>query len=255
MQTRLPSELYEEILCHITSTSDLYNLRFVSRFVGHEAERSLYRNISIEESKVNQTFAEQFKDTRRASLVRHLDITSESQHCSTECLQSLRTILPYLIFLKHFTIEGSLSASAPGETFCLLEVIKKPLHTLAFEYVLTDHLPLVERQTHLRELIMHAGKVAWHPTKFPNLLVAGCPGESAFNCLAGADPRVSRLRWTQGVPNDQWPPFLNIRSMDLFLFTIDTQVFERIVRKFPCLEYLKCTIKPTGFLVSSTWVA
>ena len=98
---------------------------------------------------------------------------------------------------------------------------------------------------------MHNGNTTWDSTKFPHLRILGCPGDLTASCLGNSNSHVSRLRWTQGVPDDRWSPFDGIRSLDLFLFTIDIQVFSRIICKFPSLEYLKCTVQPDRFLVST----
>ena len=131
----------------------------------------------------------------------------------------------------------------------MLQKVTAPLEALIFDSLSREHLVLLEKQSQLQELIMDNGSAIWNPAAFPDLRIVGCPGELTYRCLDHPNSKISRLQWTQNVPEKWWPPFPAIRALDLFLFTIEIRVFGKIVEKFPALEYLKCTVRPTGFMV------
>ena len=254
MQPKLPSELYEGILCHLTSTTDLYNLLFVSRFTAHEAERLLYRAISLHDSNVVETFAKCICGSPGADLVRRLEIRTNDQVYDESCLRALRAALRHLKYLKQFTFDGSLTCNTYDETpttIFVLEDATTSLESLVFGSIDSEHIHLLNKQTQLKELVMENGGALWDTKAFPLVTIAGCPGQLVEKCLdTSGVSKISRFRLTHGVPFSHSSPFTHIRSIDVCLFTVDADVFSRIVCKFPSLEYLRCTIKPYGFMVS-----
>ena len=255
MHTKLPIELFEGIICHITSAPDLYKLLLVSRALHDEAERFLYRDISVNELRY-LALADTLRIPRIARLVYRLEVVPSSHYrrsVDITCLTSLHINLPHLISLKHFILQGTLSFDKGDKHTYLLENVSNSLESLIFDSIDQEHVPLLEKQTRLTQLIMHQPGTKWNFSAFPNLVVAGCPAELFNKCLPylnSSQSKIRRLRCTQSMPEKDAPPFHSIRVLDLFLFNNDLHVLAKIVCKFPNLEYLKCTVEPDDFLVS-----
>ena len=243
MQHKLPPELFEAIICHIGSTSDLYNLLFVSRLFRRESERFLYQNMFIDEERCWATFSGSLSNPRLARLVRRLEIISRRHTIEAECLQSLHSTLHNFISLDEFIIEGDLSFGADRNRIYLLEHATTSLRSISFRRIEVCHIPLLEKQKQLRELTMqktHRGD--WElQTAFPRLAILGCGGYFMPSNLLELPSNVSRLQWRYGFVLDPHPPFYGIRSLDLFRFRISADSLVRMIQKFPSLEYLKCS--------------
>ena len=241
MPPKLPPELFEGIICHIISTSDLYHLLLVSRFFYQETERFLYQNISIDEERYLATLSDSLSNLRLARLVRRLEVTSANHTVGDACLQSLHSTLRNLVSLEGFSIDGDLSFGANRKTY-LLEHATTALKSIHFHDILW-HTSLLEKQKQLRELIIRRHRSYWDLTCFPRLVILGSGGPFVTNYLTNYTSNVSRLQWRFGIPDSHQSPFIAIRSLDLLLSDNNPKVFVAIVKKFPNLEYLKCTYR------------
>ena len=260
MKPTLPVELYKEILCHLTSTSDLYNLLFVSRSLQYEAERLIFRTVSLDPTDMTrfERFKKRVESPRCANLVIRLDISNKDRAYyawNDECIQALHAALRHLICLKHFSFGGNISFSSEHEDqadIFLLEHATTSLESLAFDRIEPEHVHLLNKQIQLKELFVTSGQYPWTISAFPMLTIVGCQAQLAKEWLNDPThvPKISRFRLTQGTLPTGSPLFTSVRAMDVCLFTVDVEIFSRIVCKFPNLEYLKCTVQPRAFMVN-----
>jgi len=258
----LPTELYQDIISHVTSRTDLYNLLFVCNAVNQETKRFLYRNIAISLLQLSDTLSHTLRaDPRLASFIIRLEIISPRLNAIKSrrrraCAEALYDILPRLSRLTQFIIDGDLSVLRPKtKRLFLLKNVNVHLQTLNFHRIDSGDLRQLERFTQLRELVMDMGDSGWNLGAFPNLRVVGCQGSLAHDYLAGPGSRILCFQLTRGVPRDPQPgasPYTFIRSLNVCLYDISIRMFVRITGKFPSLEYVKCTLRvhERNFLVS-----